>query len=43
MTFWKHPVIAKDEIKVSAILANNAQVKAKISSSRSLSMVTSLL
>ena len=29
MTFWKQPVIAKDEIKVSVILANKSEVKAK--------------
>ena len=29
MTFSKQPVIAKDEIKVSAILANKREVKAK--------------
>ena len=29
MTFWKQPVIAKDKIKVSVILANKYQVKAK--------------
>ena len=29
LTFWKQPVIAKDEIKVSVILANKYEVKAK--------------
>ena len=29
MAFWKQPVIAKDEIKVSVILANKSVVKAK--------------
>ena len=29
MTFRKQPVIAKDEIKISAILANKSEVKAK--------------
>ena len=43
LTFWKQPVIAKDEIKVSVILANKSEVKARISSSPSLFTVTSLL
>ena len=29
LTFWKQTVIAKDEIKVSVILANKCEVKAK--------------
>ena len=29
LVFWKQPVIAKDEIKVSVILANKYEVKAK--------------
>ena len=29
LTFWKQPVIAKHEIKVSVILANKSEVKAK--------------
>ena len=29
MTFWKQSVIAKGEIKVSVILANKSEVKAK--------------
>ena len=29
LTFWKQPVIAKDETKVSVILANNYEIKAK--------------
>ena len=29
MAFGKQPVIAKDEIKVSAILANKSELKAK--------------
>ena len=29
LTFWKQPVIAEDEIKVSVILANKYKVKAK--------------
>ena len=29
MTFWKQPVTAKDEIKVSVILPNKYEVKAK--------------
>ena len=29
MTFWKQPVIAKDEIKVNVILDKESEVKAK--------------
>ena len=29
LTFWKQPVITKDKIKVSVILANKSEVKAK--------------
>ena len=29
LTFWKQPVIAKDEIRVSVILANKSEVTAK--------------
>ena len=43
LTFWTQPVIANDEIKVSFILANKCEAKPRISSSRSLSTVTSLL
>ena len=31
LTFWKQPVIAKDEIKVSIILTNKSDVKANTS------------
>ena len=30
LTFWKRPVIAKDEIKVSVSLANRSEVKSFI-------------
>ena len=29
LTFWKQPIIAEDEVKVSVILANKYKVKAK--------------
>ena len=29
LTFWKQPVIEKDEIKVNVILANKSKVKGK--------------
>ena len=39
LTFWKQPVIAKDEIKVSVILAKKCDVKVKNFIIRSLSTV----